>query len=321
MRRDPIGWAIYNVGTLNLSSCAINANKAVKNGGGIGNVSNGTTLGTLTLNAARITNNTASGYGGGICNTATAALTNVTITGNAAAKNGGGICNSYYQASDGATSSLLLTLCSLGQNTAVYGGGLLNASTASLYGSSLTGNTASQNGGGISNSNGKEENNSGTANAVLILADSETGTATTLTGNTAVYGAGIGQWGTRLDILGATSISGNGSSATVHGGGVFVFDSDGLTIASTAKITGNTPDNVYDVNSASAALTISGPTFRTSKMAVLSTATPSVSSVSSARPTTETIARRNSRSWPSARTSPRLDPAAVDALLAFWDIG
>ena len=246
------GGGVYNAGSATIFSCDFISNRSGNNGGALCNVSTSTALGTLTASAVRLTDNTATGYGGGLCNTGTATLTSVSATGNTSAKNGGGICNSYYTISGVGTSSMILTECTISQNSAVYGGGILNGSTMNIYGCTIASNTASENGGGISNTNGTESTGTQTVSATLTLGDSAAGTATTVTGNSAIYGAGIGQWGVSMAISGATSITGNGSGTTLNGGGVYVYDSTNVTIASSVTVTGNTPNNVFYANSASA---------------------------------------------------------------------
>ena len=238
------GGGLYNAGTATVSGCEWTSNRSGNNGGGICNVASSSALGVLTLSASRLVDNEAAGYGGGLCNTGNATLEHVTFTNNTSAKNGGGICNSYYSLS-GAVSSMTLTECTLQGNSAVYGGGILNASTMNIYGCTLSGNSATENGGGISNTNGREGGVATTVNAALSIADSSTGTATTFSGNTALNGAGIGHWGVSLELLGKTSITGNGDSSTVHGGGLFALTGDTVQMASGVSITGNTPDNTY----------------------------------------------------------------------------
>ena len=241
------GGAVYNAGTFTVSDCDFTSNRAQKNGGAIQSISTSTALGSLTLSACRLTNNSSTLSGGGICNFGTASLTHLTATGNSAAQNGGGICNAYYTLAGVGTSEMTITDSTLTQNSAVYGGGIINGSVMTIAGCTISGNTASENGGGVSNTNGIQENASSTSNASLTITNSATGTASLFENNQAIYGAAVGHWGTKLEILGTTVLSSNGSATTVHGGGLFAYLGNTVTLGSNVSMTDNLPENSYYV--------------------------------------------------------------------------
>ena len=139
------GGAIWNEGTLNMTSVTVSNSTADDRGGGISN------NGTLTMTDCTVTGNTSSDAvdpagGGGIFNYngKTATLTNCTITGNTASTyGGGGICN---------YGTMTLENCSVKNNNAnTTGGGIFcsTTSTLSINGCTITGNRAESYGDGI----------------------------------------------------------------------------------------------------------------------------------------------------------------------------
>ena len=121
------------------------------NGGGICN------YGTLTITGGTITGCKASEQGGGIKNNAGATLTirgRVIITGNSA-PNGGGIYNADggTMSIDGISEMSTSYWSSISNNTATEdGGGIMNCGTATITAGYISGNQAANNGGGIWNS-------------------------------------------------------------------------------------------------------------------------------------------------------------------------
>jgi hypothetical protein len=121
------------------------------NGGGICN------YGTLTITGGTITGCKASEQGGGIKNNAGASLTirgRVIITGNSA-PNGGGIYNADggTMSIDGISEMSTSYWSSISNNTATEdGGGIVNRGTATISAAYISGNQAANNGGGIWNS-------------------------------------------------------------------------------------------------------------------------------------------------------------------------
>jgi len=133
------GGAIYNDhGTLHLSHCVLDNNKANGNGGGL------YTFGTATVSDCTFSNNNSTAdLGGGISNAGTLDIDHSTITGNLADFGGGGIY------SDG---TLHVDTSTISGNKAVLGGGIYN-DIGSVYvsASTISGNTATADGGAIYN--------------------------------------------------------------------------------------------------------------------------------------------------------------------------
>jgi hypothetical protein len=144
-----------------VSNCVLTGNSVVSDGGGIANGFG--TDGTLTVSNCVLTANTAARNGGGIANFSslgglrggTLIVSNCTLAGNSA-QSGGGIYTTYN--TDGGTQRV--SNCSLSGNSAEYGGGIYNGGARVPPGSSsgmmvsnstLTGNSATAQGGGIYN--------------------------------------------------------------------------------------------------------------------------------------------------------------------------
>ncbi|MCO6042745.1 right-handed parallel beta-helix repeat-containing protein [Aeoliella sp. ICT_H6.2] len=164
--RFDYGGAIYNRENLTITGSSIVGNSAGSKGGGIFND------GTATLINSSVSNNSAGYAGGGIYNSGTVTLLDSTLSGNLTLTYGGGIYNnnagtatfigstltnnySYY---GGAISNqygggVIITNSTLSGNSAGWhGGGMENQGTATVRGSTVTGNSA-QYGGGILNGN------------------------------------------------------------------------------------------------------------------------------------------------------------------------
>jgi hypothetical protein len=217
-------------------------------GGGILNNDNG----SVTLNGTSITGNTAP-YGGGIANPAnggSVTLNDTSITGNTAGTNGGGIIN-------GGTVTLNGTSSISGNTARQDSGGILSVSGSVTLNdtSSITGNTAAGgDGGGIGNNTGTvtlNDNSSITDNTapngggILNLAGSVTlNNSGSITGNTAgSVGGGIYNLFGTVTLNNSTTITGN--TAGTDGGGIynnFTFGGS-VTLNDTSSITGNNPNN------------------------------------------------------------------------------
>jgi hypothetical protein len=102
-----------------------------------------TAAGALRVSGVTIRNGNTAGFGGGIQNAGTVQLTEVVFTGNNAS-NGGALANA-----GGATADVIDTVMDANTTTGVGGGGILNLGTLMLTGSTLSGNTAPINGGGL----------------------------------------------------------------------------------------------------------------------------------------------------------------------------
>jgi hypothetical protein len=139
------GGGIYNgtAGSLTVTNSTLSGNSA-PTGGGISNAY-GNFSGTVTVSGGTISGNSAT-CGGGIFNDAAGTLTvsnNSTLSGNSAV-DGGGVYN---------LGTARLQDSALSGNTATEGGGTYNgaSSTLTVQGSTFTGNSAGDSGGGIYN--------------------------------------------------------------------------------------------------------------------------------------------------------------------------
>jgi hypothetical protein len=99
--------------------------------------------GTLSLTGISIRNGHTSGLGGGIQNAGTVSLTAVSLSGNTAG-NGGALANLA-----GATANVSGVVITDNKATGVGGGGIINSGMLKLSGSTVTGNSAPINGGGL----------------------------------------------------------------------------------------------------------------------------------------------------------------------------
>lgn len=224
----PTGGGLHNAssGVVIMSGGVITNNWSDIGGGGVYN------LGQLTLNTLGIYNNRAnSSFGGGVFNEGTATLNTVTIQGNLASSGSGGgihsgssngsltLNNSVIrenQTTNGnggglnvAGGSLTIASALIVSNTSdSLGGGLYNATTATLTNVDLTGNSGANGGGGLFNTG---------ANANLVYQGGN------LRGNTSATGNGGGLNNTaRVDLRNLTI---NGNQASNSGGGLY----NGLT--------------------------------------------------------------------------------------------
>ena len=176
-----------NVGTLTLTDCTISGNTGSDGPGGVYNA------GTLTMIGSSISDNSCNSSGAGIVNKGTLTLTDTIVSGNSVpGGDGGGIDNT------GALNLIDSTI--LGNVTGANGGGIFNAGGAvSVVGSAISGNSARK-GGGFYNEGEPSQvtmsNSSFSANSASYEGgaisnwDSLTLTGCTLSSNTAVDGGG-----------------------------------------------------------------------------------------------------------------------------------
>ena len=206
------GISTYPDGKVTLTNCTVTGNSALESGGaiydGVG--------GTATVSGSTISNNSAR-FGAGVLTSfygATLTMTNSTISGNYCSDLGGALYN-------GAASTATLTNCMVTGNYAVLGGGINNygytygtvnrQGQLNLTNCTVSGNTSSTFGGGISNDGG----------AVKL-------TNSTVSGNTATTGGGIYNSGkplnsyypqiTRVGTVTLTNCTVSGNTATNGGG-------------------------------------------------------------------------------------------------------
>jgi hypothetical protein len=164
------GGGLYNNGTMTVTHSTVSGNSAGF-GGGIENT------GKVTVTNSTVSNNSAN-YGGGIYNAWDLTVTNSTVSGNSALNGGygGGIIASTAENGSAVTA---ITYSTLSGNFGTRGGGMFNGGTLTITNSTLSDNSASNDGGGISNIYG-----------TLTLTNS------TLSSNSALYGGGVYSYGT-----------------------------------------------------------------------------------------------------------------------------
>lgn|GEM_PF-2901146 len=137
------GGAIYtDLGSLTLNNCVLDGNTANGDGGGLYNFGS-----TVALNNSRVdSNNSEAGFGGGIfnCGDGTMTIEATTVSGNSSER-GAGIFN------EAGLTSAQITNSTISSNDANDGGGIYNGGTLKVINSTISGNTALTNGGGIYN--------------------------------------------------------------------------------------------------------------------------------------------------------------------------
>jgi len=235
------GGGIYNNrAVLKIANCVISGNIATNGcGGGIYNY-----YGTLAIQSSVISGNTAtkgsvsgSGHGGGICNLGTLTIQSSKISGNNA-NYGGGISNEY--------GAVTATASTISGNTAADGGGIYNEDDITVTGCTISGNTATNIGGGIYNHYKvikvlpiPPETN---IKYILVPAEMTVNGASTISANTASYGAGIFNAGT-LTVTGINAISKNIASKT--GGGIYNMRTLLPNPFDSSQVYDNTPNQIY----------------------------------------------------------------------------
>jgi hypothetical protein len=197
----------------------------------------------VVINGLRVTGGDASGPGGAILARENLTLVSCVITGNATFTNsqlgGGGI---YSAANSITANSLMLVDCSITNNVAVRdeGGGVRKQrGTLIMEGCTVSGNTSTVLGGGLSAADASVNiqirsstftSNSATGyygGGIFVYSGVLTLTDSTLSGNSAPYGAGLYLTTTSQGTVVRSTI--NNNTASVDGGGVHV-DSSQLTI-------------------------------------------------------------------------------------------
>jgi fibronectin-binding autotransporter adhesin len=261
------GGGIYNKATLNVQNgSTVSANTATLSGGGIYN------LATLYVqNGSTVSANTATYYGGGIYNWGgTTTVDGSTVSANTAG-GGGGISNAttlYVQ--NGSTIGGAST-----GNTADSGGGIYNygGGTTTVDGSTVSANTANDDGGGIHNAatlnvqNGSTIGGVGAGNTttnhgggIFNLAGSVTVDGSTVSANTAIGGGGGIRNLATLNVTNST-IGGTEAGNTANSGGG-IFNWDGTTTVTDSRILNNTANTdgggVYNYINVAGATSVTG---------------------------------------------------------------
>jgi uncharacterized repeat protein (TIGR01451 family) len=242
---------VFNSGTITLTSALPNiigtlmidgpgASLVTVDGAGSYRVLYADTGSDLTLDGLTIANGGGANTGGAIFATgANLTVSNTTFSGNQPSANGGAInitgsstaivSNSTFSGNSGTNqggairiagaSTLSLTDCTLTGNSAVSGGAIENFGVLTVNGGTMSGNTATNNGGGAIYANG--------------IATTITGT--TFDDNSALFGGAIAYVGGDL-IVSSSTFTGNSASTASGGGGIVVQNP-------------NSGDTVYVANS------------------------------------------------------------------------
>ena len=184
-------------GVLTVSNCIIKAGSAY-DGGGIYND------GTVTISNSDLSENPANCTGGALFNRGNCTLTNTNVSNNSARRGGGGIAN--------IGDTLTIANSVISNNSANYGGGvstgsgihgsISKASAVTISYSTISGNAATDYGGGINN------------NGILTV------TSTTIADNSAQMGGGIYAGCVSLASITSSTIARN--EATSIGGGIYI---------------------------------------------------------------------------------------------------
>lgn len=230
-------WAGKNGGVsevkmlIEISGGTISGNKAVDGGGlfighystrGHNNTSN---IVYLVMSGGEISGNTATGYGGGVC---AHFGSNVELTGGSISDNsatyGGGVMMGDYGVLD------ISELASVSDNSATFGGGLyVSASSFTMSGGEVFGNSATTDGGGVVVTDGQTYSDYNTGSMGV--------SGGTISGNTAgVDGGGVyADNSSEVSVSDNALISGNSSAA---GGGMYILASS--LEMSGGEVSGNT---------------------------------------------------------------------------------
>jgi predicted outer membrane repeat protein len=201
----------HTSGTLTATACTVSNNTARKEGGGL-NTEVGVP-GTTTIDGGNYNGNVSASSGGAMDIEGTATVINATVRNNTAASSGGGI---YYSTGP----SLTITSCTITNNVASNnsGGGILDVAntptTFTLLGNFISGNTATEFGGGVCDySNGTFTDISGGVAMGNTISQN-------ISGGTGLSSGGGGIWTDSHKItFNASVISGNRAG---NGGGMFI---------------------------------------------------------------------------------------------------
>ncbi len=287
------GGGVYNANAFTMSGGTIRENKASE-GAGVNTA--GDANGTFSMSGGSISNNTATEKGGGIYSAGTLTITDSTISGNKA-KNGAGIYiaggNTTFKAGDendaakyvkiqnntatkngggifvaGSYGGVSLDYVTITGNKAVDGAGVYDADIVRLQNpATISGNTASGNGGGVYQTDGAKLDAYNTTVTVsgntatkdgggVYFANANGDFTATVNSNTAANGGGIYLAAGSLSFGYGMTIAENTASAS--GGGI--YSAGTLTIADGNTIRENTASTGGGVSVASGTLKMSGGT-------------------------------------------------------------
>jgi CSLREA domain-containing protein len=220
-----------------LSGTATLSGLTIRNGGG----TDGAGIynsGTTTLINSSVSENHAAGAGGGISNSETLTLINSTVSLNTAVYGGGGIRNSYV----GNAGAMTIANSTIIANHANFGGGIASGWPMTLTNSTVSGNSADEQGGGVYNSGDWFARNS------------------TLSGNTAGTNGG-GAYNDGTAYLYSVTLAQNLADADQDGdgvgGGVYIYADGSVNVINTLIATNALPLNFAGID-CYGALTSSG---------------------------------------------------------------
>jgi fibronectin-binding autotransporter adhesin len=279
-------WAaggIYNAGTLHIQNGSVVGGEGVGNavhlsdGGGIYNDAGG----TATVDASTVSANTAADHGGGIYNAGVLTIQNGSTVGGAGqtALSGGGI----YNAAGG---QVTVDASTIGANTAGAGGGVYNAGTLDVENGSVVGGDGAGNeaetsaGGGIYNAAGgtatvdastvsantAAEEGGGIYNEATLTVRNGSTVGGEAVGNRADQGGGIANAAGGTATVTGSVVGGNW--ATERGGGI--YNEGTLTVQNGSTVGGAGGRNQADIgggicNAAGGTATVAASTVRANR--------------------------------------------------------
>jgi CSLREA domain-containing protein len=193
------GGAIFNSGNLTLYGITITDSSADDTGGGIHNI------GTLVVGGSLISGNDGGGFGGGINNLGALTILNSTIADNKAVR-GAGLYTAHLV--EGPPGTAFIVGSTFSGNEGAYGAGILNAGETTIANSTISGNTAESDGGGVGNVVREDED-------IHLALINVTITGNTSGGEGGGLGAGSGSSVTNTIIAGNTAQSGDDVSGSI----------------------------------------------------------------------------------------------------------
>jgi PKD repeat protein len=201
------GGGIYNLGTININHCKVQQNTAIATASGAPGLGGGAlNYGVMNISAKSLfEQNSANpdsgseygGVGGGIMNFSSLDIDDSQFLSNRA-RDGAGINNN-----EGGNTHI--TNCIISNNSAVFGGGIVNFEILTIENSRITSNSSTRGGGGIDN------------NGILTLNDSLISGNTASGGAQPIQGGGIFNVG-NMTASGTTFVN---NSASLDGGAIY----------------------------------------------------------------------------------------------------